>query len=1241
MDQVIVSTNLPGTPKYIISSESELMKNYQAALPVSPEDQISTVYDADGYPIIFSFSPDKHFYIIQHAEKHPTGWTQTDMNPVIQKLGAPKSFTTAQLSDGSIFLVLAISDISDASTENLFIVGPRSPDVGETDWTKLDTYCVKAANPHKGTTINKIFTSPLFDEQANGIGSFAVSITDANKSDITNFIIQSKIDSHTGDRQWNWIDFPTPTQMASMISYAMGAIADLGSDGNPGGQGIYMLYEGTGGEIFLVFKTFLNKDFKSYDRQFIPPPQPTSLQTAPGFEGTTALFVGGEEGIYWYSPGNQDRRAEPERITLKGNLPDIRENGLIVQQDEIKNGTISIWALSGENIYYLRNNFENEAANGWSTPVLFRKNVARIAPLRNKKKFANEIIYIGTDLEKRPNVYYAWQDPITSLWKDDHIPLVASDRILEFSCYTTHVSFTDEKYNPIIGQRFLVSADSWTRAIINGQSHLTDRDIPVQVATDVSGHITIINKANDLSTPFFHITAESFTGNILLNPSHKVYERLRQVQTADDIPCLPNLPDSVNKNDISEAIKNIMQFHPAENDPHAHDPGGLAIKYSLNGAAGDPHRVMVPTNLPKGPVFGMLFHGDHFEFHDAARVAETLKDNSENIIKIQSDPGDIFRLLYSAIDEVTYIHVVIDEGVTLVTKWGNTVAKIIIDGVEALYKALSWLFEKLKMLIEDLIKWLGHLFGWDDIWLTHKVIASMVTSGINSIADSIDDEITSWQKSLEYQMNNLESMVDQMLIPPEFATQNLIAKFDEVKSNSQGQMFSSPGGNWSQYQILHGGILKSSSVEKKTNDPVIQFINDIVIPTFTSLQKNFEKDASDIKKMLEQPNLTIQDVQRLLKDIIHTYVDVVKTLINGILQFVKDIIGDIKDALIKPADIPFLSAFYKNITGILGEDEELTFVNGLSLMIAVPLTYSYKAMVKLPLFSDVDYLKINSLKQQVSDLHLTDESTWYNMMRQSVPWKKNVNPSRRMPALNVVAMSSFAEPNENNEPAVNHKCTTIYSILGGAIGAIVGVIATRITFLVSIIDVEGEESALTAGDKASGANLAGLLFIIRDTLTFPVKDINGSNEAWIIRTTSWSLCLLKDLFNSFAGLAGRSDAARCMSAVSSIPSLGLALAADSLDATFVANDGVKHQVFKKTWSTWLSDITSNLGSYVFNPNAIIYQKQPESAPVTLPLMQAGHVTLGVSSLIGLAGKIQKVLEYREGETDSLVGNCGP
>lgn len=944
MNTVTFNTSLSDRPTLDVTADSELMQNHQAALPVAPEQELMAVYDSNGFPLILSFSPDGDFYAVLQSDSSRTGWEQVDLSTSLKPFGTATSFAAGQLPGGNIFLVASVQDINDATTENLFIAGPLSNDQMQTDWTKLGNYWVESPNVVKGTTVERIFVGPADDDHDYGIPVIAVSISDSGPGTITDYIVRASVDVTSGLITWNWVDFPTPTEMTRMIDYALGSISDLG-------VGVYTLYEGPGNQNFLAFKTFLNQFDRSYDRAFTLPTGASALQTTPGSGGTTSLFIGGTGGVFWLSPNNQEANAIPVQIASATDVPDVTTDGLIVREDQAENGVTAVWALSGENLFYLH----NQEDGGWSTPVLFRQGVAHIAPLRNQQRYANELIYIGTDLDTSQNIYYMWQDPTTTLWKEDHIPLQATDKILEFNCYTTHLSFKDASGNPPMDLTFNVSSDSWLRVIINGYTHIIDQDVSVQIQPDVQGVITIINKVNDLSTPLLHVTGSFFQGTLDVDPAHNVYDVLGKVSSPSDIPILPQtLPSGVNPTDVSTAINNLMQLHPQAGTPQ---PQADAVVFRPPAASAPKQLNATPPTA--GHTFAMAFSGGGFQFHDAAAVAampnlQAMAESASDTLK--DIGGDILEYLKNAADKVEHFIVnVADDVVTFIVNLGDKVARFTVKTFEEVYKAISWVFNKLKVTFEELIQWLGFLFEWDDIVTTHRVFVNLVNQAFDYAEgklEGLEDVISNFFDKLEAQVKALEPMGGA---DGETNIKSGAAKLQSsVPSLAQdGFNFAtnSPGGNYGNYHLMHGGVLDYTSVVSDISAPFMDFLNDVLIPTLNSVKDSAQQIITDIKNGYEDGTLTLnQVVEKVMGDLIIGILDAIKTVIVGILKFFDDLLTLFQSAINDEVHIPFLTALYEKYVG-----SKMSILDGVILLFAVPTTIGYKLITKKAPFADGTY----------------------------------------------------------------------------------------------------------------------------------------------------------------------------------------------------------------------------------------------------------------------------------------------
>jgi hypothetical protein len=1013
------------------------MQNHQAALPVAPEDELAAVYDSNGLPIVLSFSPDGNFYAVTNSPASPTGWQQFDLSEAVRPWGTMKSFAAGQLPNGNIFLAAAVQDISDASTQNLFIAGPLDPDLTKTNWADLSSLWIKSPNKAPGTTINRILVGSSDDGQGYGVPVIAASINTASVATISDYIVKATVDPNSGTISWNWLDFPTPTSMVNMLDYALGSISDLGA-------GVYMLYQGQGNQNWLEFKTLPNQYGRDYDRQFTVPAGATTLQTTPPVNGTTALYVGGSAGISWFSESNQALDAQAVSVATSGQVPDILRGGLIVRNDETASGTVAIWALSASNLYYINGPADGSA---WSTPILFRAGVTRIAPLRNQVKYANELIYIGSDLDTNPNVYYMWQDPSTTLWKQDQIPLHATDNILELNTYTTRLAFIDANSQPVNDVSFVMTADAWLRVVINGTTQILDPDVPVTVQPDLQGVITVINSVNDLSAPLIHLEAPWFSGALDVDPAHKVYAGLSKVQAASDIPVLPSaMPNGVSGDDVASSIKGLMQFHPSSGSAQTD-----AVAYRAANTPATPR--LSQAAIASNHTFGMTFAGGGLQYHDAAAVAihpqmslslgsvgATLKDVG----------GDILEYLENAAKKVEHILVTAANGVvTFVVTLADAVASFVVKSFDAVYRAISWVFDQIEVAFEKLIDWLGFLFNWQDIVRTHRVFVNLVNQTFNyseSKIEGLEGPVTKFFESLKARVQSLEPIGgDSGATNIKSGTGQVQSKVPSSAQNGVQYASSGAGGNYAHYHVMHSGVLDYTGVATGASSTLMSFIDDVALPLLSSVEDTAQQLFKDMKAAFDGSALTPdQIIGKIAGDVIIGILDALEKVVVGLIQFTDDLVKQIQSALNDPVDIPFVSALYKKFVG-----SDMSVLDGLMLLCAVPVTLGYKLMSGKSPFSDSTY-----------GMDTRDYNDLLKEILPSNPPQQRLAARAASAGLGMAASADETNASGSGTPTSNQvsECAQVYSILGGFLSTLTATINNLLSLYSAVLSVQQNQS---------------------------------------------------------------------------------------------------------------------------------------------------------------------------------------
>ncbi len=1074
MGSISISTKLAESPAMRVTAESDLMKNYLGALPASPERDLFAVHDSRGRPIVFGFSPDGRFYAIHHRDDGATGWAQVDLTPGLPDAGVPVTAAAAQLPGGNIFVAVGLRDKNDPSKSHVAIAGPLSPDLAQTDWAKLGPAWSSAPARAAGSQIEKILIGPVDDGRGFGIPTVAVSVNGAAASAVSNFLLRAEVATDTGAVGWSWVDFPTPTVKAELRDFALGSIADLGA-------GVYLLYEGDGPSgdepkgqtTWLLFKTLVDKNGKSFDRQLIAPPGARCLAASPGRGGTTGLFVAGAGGVHWFAPENQGKRTTAAQIAGADALPEIMPGGLVVRGDQLRPGTTSVWALSGEDLYSF--NDADGQNGGWSPPLLFRRGVARFAPLANDVRYANELLVVGTDAAETRSLSYLWQDPATTLWKADSIPLESTSHLYEFNCYTTHLSFEDgPSGQPLAGRVLRVSASSRARVVINGVAHVVDEGTSVEALTDFQGNVTLINRVRDLSTPLVHLRADFFDGVLDVDPAHNVADRLRKVQGPGDVPMPKQLPDKLKPSDVVAAVQALAKLHPQSASPAAD-----SITYRAEGA---PKARLNTGHLPTGGGFAMSFTGGGARVHDGPSA---LASAASFTGWLAHAVGDAIEFLTSVAHKVERFVVTTEQDVVkFVAYLGETAVQFVVKTAEEVYKLVTWVFHKIKVAFEELIHWLGNLFEWKDIWQTHKKIAAMAKNGLDYVADRADAEVEHWERRVDEFFEHLAVASKGLKVRPDMGSLGL--KPSGAGANTAAaKALRSPIGNWSYYQLQHGGLaggpppaaMAATLAAAGPDEPHTSLLEQIG-DGFRSGLHELRDAIRAFMTAWQSGHVTLADVGKLAEAPLLAALEPLRPLVKGAFELIRSALRKIRSALDEDLPIPFVGTLYKWLTALFGDEERLTSINALALLVAIPATLISRLSGHGAPFSGE---RSGLDRPQVFD---------------------RLFGARATPAVAAVALAARAEGDDEDEPSNAAKG---YLLIGGLIASCVGAFPPIIRCINAALTASEAPGSANDDDSTSGTELT----------TLPPGDGNAQQAVkWSGRIASWVAKGWRDTANS-------------------------------------------------------------------------------------------------------------------------------
>lgn len=124
----------------------------------------------------------------------------------------------------------------------------------------------------------------------------------------------------------------------------------------------------------------------------------------------------------------------------------------------------------------------------------------------------------------------------------------------------------------------------------------------------------------------------------------------------------------------------------------------------------------------------------------------------------------------------------------------------VVKGLTQIGKFVSWIFKKVLALSEELVRWLGFLFEWNDILKTQQTIIRFTNEAITGAVNFLDtakDEVDQF-------FGDLKQKVQKSLGG---AFPDSVNSTTADGAASKSAMASSPNnsvqGNWSRYQVSH------------------------------------------------------------------------------------------------------------------------------------------------------------------------------------------------------------------------------------------------------------------------------------------------------------------------------------------------------------------------------------------------------------------------------------------------------
>ena len=1081
-----MTTTQDTTATLNLSVSSKLMKNYESGSPVSHDQEIATARDKSGNLMFFSIGSDGHLYFYAKDSGSTTGWNRVDLSVELGQQIKTMHIATAQDVDGSPILAAVFQDPANPSNVLLYHTRDFSDQPASSRWVSRGTM--------PGVEVTHIATG------AGKAGDVLIVISTQQGNQATCYMINPDPKG-----TWLWKEVPVPIQSKGVFGIAIGHNQRIERIQTVEAL-LYTLLQVDDNTSALIVTSLPNFNF--YNHQIPLNDHPTAIGTISDASGDTELFAGSTT-LYQLNGALQLSQNADQVNSGKVNIgtQSFVHNIKTVVNGRNSAGQLEAWILTEDGFLYFA---QQQADNTWTEPFALENEVGQLTALRNDQDDSIDIFTV--DLNDQ--LHHLWQDQVTSRWKDQQIVLAETDTTVEFDSYATQITLTNQDGTPASDQQCTIRASELSMLAVNGSKYFVDQSSDSVVsATDDNGQITITNKAQGLASPVIRLEADFLGGVVDINPAAGVKNKLSSL-SADDIknatmqttkdgatePLFQN-QSGLDLDGTSQAISQLVGLH--DQLPSSNGGDGTA-QVNVTGDGAIPREAgasfsnqLNVDSLPADYYWGLDLTGDHPAYSDNQTHIQNNFLQTYNA-KLSAAPpapqtsavggvegvwediehafGDAWEAVKQGFIDVTHLVVQkIEEGIQIIINGLEDAFHVVVRYAEQVWDVIEYVFQKVGVFFEDLVRWLGFIFNWDDILVTHKVFVdaanSMFDLGEQEIS-VLEGHINAWCDHAEQELSDLQPFPSHIGDASSQDTANNAVA--DAKSGSAGSSFSSvpdfiasdPAANWGNNQIRHTDMVGGTQGgQTSAGDQLIQAVTRFVEETLTSEISNIETTisqlADDMKLAFENNTLTPnQIVAQIAGDVLKGLIEAMRRLLIGLLELTKDLLEWLEDVINEPIHIPLLTPLYENI---IAPGSKLTLLDGISLLVAIPVTIVYKLIAEKVPFQEGDSapLPAVSLPPVTQTAQLAKSSQHVSRMAAAAPLTAEVSGNSDS--------GSSDSGSSDSGPSHDHSgLTKTLSYVSGIWYSVDGFIATGIDayeyFKVTQVEADPEQSSLIGDD---------------------------------------------------------------------------------------------------------------------------------------------------------------------------------
>ncbi|ATG77686.1 hypothetical protein [Pseudoalteromonas sp. 1_2015MBL_MicDiv] len=889
-----------------IQHGAELTRNYATLKSIKAGNDLVAALDHKKLPIVFAIGEDNIFGAIVQPESH------------LERENRNAPWESCELFKGEVRHFAQYQKNDDAQIRLLLVAVDRDEQGNETG--------------------ERMFYSELLDNDLRGaFNKGAITWTEQRLPENLGRINRLRCGEYhaafstEGEQAYYYTLRLGDSPVQNVIPANSEKIHDFQVGHYLGDAGFFLLYQSAEDAQTLLFSPSGSLTGENNSR-FSVSKDTRSIVLLPGNEDSNYVVSAGREVTLHYDEYYRDTLIEGRGDSIFTQLTTSRSD------EGISLFALEYDALDHSRLVYLTNQYyESEQGTyktQWTPDIPLMKGVRQFSCVKSSQ-LENHLVVV----DEREQLIHFFLDPTSGLWNEQYIRVAEPQKIVEQSSYITRMSVYDDNGNLLPNHECFLTSDRTIQAEINGVSHILGPEQPKAAMTDMTGAVTVIFPCESLDTPLIKVGLSADKISHVFDPAHAAMETLSQVngvsdfkdaRTGDDLPLWDNeeQPSDSNLNQASLIFKQMVSNRKE------------LIADQRQGITG----IMKSTEEGiQDQNWGAKFVGDDIKYLNSNEADDELHhDGGFHPFKWAGHViGSIFMAVKNAFITVrSFVAKVKRKILTFVIKIGASLVKFVIKTVEEIFPFMTYVFDAIKLVFDKVVGWLGSLLGVDDIWYTHKRIASSTRNGVQQQIQYFEAQAEKWEAYVDKELNVLE---DKLLVMRGDDAPDLEEPRNSLLSSVM-RLFNNPIVNFGLYNLLHtGGASALRNVEADGFPALETYLDDK-----ESLAKKLVVLLNDQTQAaldgLLHPTRFLKELMRIIADLGIAIMETVKSMFAGMARMLVEGLKHIQNLLDKKVEVPFFTIFYQFIGGLYESDkvDAPKLLDVLAFITAVPVSISYR-----------------------------------------------------------------------------------------------------------------------------------------------------------------------------------------------------------------------------------------------------------------------------------------------------------